>query len=59
MDYFVSHIGIIFVAALVIAAVAVAWWYLMDKNARLKRQRAEARKQAAEANRQAEETDDK
>ena len=47
MDYFVSHIGIIFAAACFIAVCAVAWWYLTDKNARLKRQRAEARKAAA------------
>lgn len=59
MNYFVGHIGVIFVAACIIAAVAVAWWYLMDKNARLKRQRAEARRQAAVAKRQTEETNDK
>ena len=47
MDYFVSHIGIIFIAACFVAVCAVAWWYLTDKNARLKRQRAEARKAAA------------
>ena len=47
MDYFISHIGIIFIAACFVAACAVAWWYLTDKNARLKRQRAEARKAAA------------
>ena len=49
MDYFVSHIGIIFIAACFVAVCAVAWWYLTDKNARLKRQRAEARKAAAAA----------
>ena len=54
MDYFVSHIGIIFLAACFIAACAVAWWYLTDKNARLKRQRAEARKAAAIAAKKAE-----
>ena len=47
MDYFISHIGIIFIAACFVAACAVAWWYLTDKNAQLKRQRAEARKAAA------------
>ena len=47
MEYFLSHIGIIFGAACFVAAAAVAWWYLTDKNARLKRQRAEARKKAA------------
>ena len=49
MEYFVSHIGIIFIAACFIAACAVAWWYLTDKNARLKRERAEARRMAAAA----------
>lgn len=49
MDYFLSHIGIIFIAACFIAVCAVAWWYLTDKNARLKRQRAEARRAAAAA----------
>jgi len=47
MEYFVSHIGIIFLAACFIALCAVVWWYLTDKNARLKRQRAEARRAAA------------
>lgn len=47
MDYFVSHLGVIFGAACFVAVAAVAWWYLTDKNARLKRQRAEARKKAA------------
>ena len=47
MEYFISHIGIIFIAACFVAACAFAWWYLTDKNARLKRQRAEARKAAA------------
>lgn len=49
MSYFISHIGVIFLAACFIAVCAVAWWYLTDKNARLKRQRAEARKAAAAA----------
>ena len=48
MEYFVSHIGVIFGGAVFVAAAAVAWWYLTDKNARLKRQRAEARRKAAE-----------
>ena len=58
MDYFVSHIGIIFIAACFVAICAVAWWYLTDKNARLKRQRAEARKAAAAARKAAEEDTD-
>ena len=48
MEYFVSHIGIIFIAACFVAVCAVGWWYLTDKNARLKRQRAEARRRAAD-----------
>ena len=47
MDYFVSHIGIIFLAACFVAVCAVGWWYLTEKNARLKRERAEARRRAA------------
>lgn len=50
MEYFISHIGIIFIAACFVAICAVAWWYLTDKNARLKRQRVEARKAAAARN---------
>ncbi len=49
MEYFISHIGVIFIAAAFVAVCAVAWWYLTDKNARLIRQRAEARKRAAAA----------
>ena len=47
MDYFVSHIGIIIIAAAFVAVCAVAWWYLTEKNAILIRQRAEARRKAA------------
>ncbi len=43
MDYFLSHIGTIFVAGLLIGAVAVIWWYLMEKNAKLKRERLKAK----------------
>lgn len=46
MEYFISHIGIIFIAALFVAAAAVAWWFLTERNARLIRQRAEARRKA-------------
>ena len=49
MEYFISHIGVIFIAAAFIAVCAVAWWYLTEKNARLIRQRAEARRKAAAA----------
>ena len=44
MEYFVSHLGIIFIAGAFVAACAVAWWYLTERNARLIRQRAEARR---------------
>lgn len=48
MEYFISHIGIIFIAAVFVAVCAVAWWYLTERNAMLIRQRAEARRKAAE-----------
>ena len=57
MEYFISHIGVIFIAACFIAVCAVLWWYLTDKNARLKRQRAEVRRKAAEAARAEKEKD--
>ena len=49
MNYFVSHLGIIFIAAVFVAVCAVAWWYLTERNAMLIRKRAEARRKAAEA----------
>ena len=49
MSYFVSHLGIIFLAAAFVAVCAVGWWYLTERNAMLIRQRAEARRRAAEA----------
>ena len=49
MEYFVSHIGIIFLAAAFVALCAVAWWYLTDKNARLIRERKAAKRREAEA----------
>jgi hypothetical protein len=48
MEYFISHIGIIFIAGAFVAACAVGWWYLTERNARLIRERAEARRKAAE-----------
>ena len=44
MEYFASHIGIIFLAACFVAVCAVGWWLLTERNAVLKRQRAEARR---------------
>ncbi|MBQ6439463.1 MAG: hypothetical protein IJJ06_04895 [Mogibacterium sp.] len=57
MDYFVSHLGIIIIAALFVAICAVAWWYLTERNAMLIRQRAEARKKAAYTSAQKKESD--
>ena len=48
MSYFVSHLGIIFLAAAFVAVCAVGWWYLTERNAMLIRQRAEARRRTAE-----------
>lgn len=44
MDFIISHFGVLIGCALFVAAAAVGWWYLMDLNARLKRQRAEVRR---------------
>ena len=52
MDYFLSHIAVVFAGACFVAAAAVAWWYLTEKNAELKRQRAKARMEAAEKNKE-------
>ena len=46
MEYFISHIGIILIAGAFVAACAVAWWYLTEKNSILIRQRAEAKRRA-------------
>lgn len=43
MEYFVSHLGTLFIAAVLIAGVAVSWQYLLEKNAKLKRERAMAK----------------
>lgn len=51
MEYFTSHIGIIFLAACFVAVCAVGWWALTERNAMLKRQRAEARRKAAASQR--------
>ena len=47
MEYFVSHLGIIVLAAAFVALCAVGWWFLTERNAMLIRQRAEARRKAA------------
>ena len=47
MEYFLSHIGVIFVAAIIVAVFAVIWWGLTARNEYLKRKRAMARKEAA------------
>ena len=46
MEYFISHIGIIIIAGAFVAACAVAWWLLTERNAILIRQRAEAKRKA-------------
>lgn len=43
MEYFVSHFWILIGAAFFVSFCAFLWWYSMDKNARLKRERALAR----------------
>ena len=47
MEYFVSHLPVIFVAALIVAGSAVLYWYSLERSARAKRQRAEALRAAA------------
>ena len=49
MEYFVSHLGIIVLAAAFVALCAVGWWFLTERNAILIRQRAEARRKGASA----------
>ena len=49
MESFVDQIGVLFIAALLISAVAVTWWLLTERHAKLIRQRAEAQRKAAEA----------
>lgn len=51
MEYFLSHIGTIFIAGLIVAIAAVAWWGLTIRNEYLIRKRAVARREAAEAKR--------
>ncbi len=60
MDYVISHFWTIVIGSLIVAFSAVLWWYLMDKNARLKRERAQARIEEAKRrkeNREAAEKD--
>ena len=47
MEYVVSHLGVLFVGALIVAVFAVLWYLLLEKSAILKRERAEARKAEA------------
>ncbi|MDO4382897.1 MAG: hypothetical protein Q4C18_00225 [Eubacteriales bacterium] len=54
MDYFVSHFGILIGASLFVAFCAFLWWFLMDTNARLKRERAQARMEEAKKRKEAE-----
>lgn len=50
MDYFLSHLPAILIAGCVIAAVAVLWTILLDRQAKAKRQRVQAKQQAAKQN---------
>ena len=54
MDYFVTNLPIICIAALIVAGSAVLYWYSLERSARAKRQRAEARKAEALRKRQEE-----
>ena len=46
MQYFISHLPVIFAAACVVAISAILYWVSLERSAKLKRQRAEARKKA-------------
>ena len=48
MDYFISHLPVIFGAACIVALAAVLYWYSLYRSAKAKRQRAEARIKAAQ-----------
>ena len=54
MEYFVSHFGILVGASLFVAFCAFLWWFLMDTNARVKRERAQARIAEAKKKKEAE-----
>lgn len=44
MEYFLSHIGVIFCGAAFVAFCAVLWWYSLMLAEKRKRERAEARR---------------
>ena len=48
MSYFLSHIGAIFFAAVIVAALAVGWQVFTEKNAELRRQKVQAARKAAQ-----------
>lgn len=56
MEYFLSHVGTIFIAGLIVAIAAVTWWALTTRNEYLIRKRAIARREAMEAKRKEQET---
>ena len=58
MEYFRSHVGVIFIAGLIVAVGAVTWWGVTARNEVLKRERAKARKEAALAKRREQENND-
>lgn len=51
MNYVLSHLPVLIFGAGFVAVCAVLWWYLLDKNERLKKKRAEARMAEAAAKR--------
>ena len=44
MEYFLSHVGVIFIAGLIVAVCAVTWWGLTARNEVLKRKAQRTRK---------------
>lgn len=59
MSYFLSHIGAIFFAAIIVAVLAVAWQVFTEKNAELKRQKMQAARKAAEDKANSDKTNNK
>ena len=58
MEYFLSHVGVIFIAGLIVAVCAVTWGGLTARKEVLTRDRAKARKEAALAKRREQENND-
>ena len=43
MEYFISHLPAIIIAGCVVSIAAVVWWYLLEKQAKDKRERVRAK----------------